>query len=60
MAAAATILPATLIKDLGYWKSNTYETYVQSPPSSLHAVISILATQALNLRRTQMTQSHNF
>ena len=41
--AAAAGLPATLIKALGCWKSNAYETYVQFPPSSLHAVPSILA-----------------
>ena len=39
--AVATGLPATLIKILGRWKSNTYETYIQFPPSSLQTVPSI-------------------
>ena len=41
--AAAAGLPASLIKTLGRWKSNAYESYVQFPPSSLLAVSSILA-----------------
>ena len=41
--AAAAGLPATLIKALGRWKSNAYETYVQFPPAALRAVPSILA-----------------
>ena len=40
---AAAGLPASLIKTLGRWKSNAYESYVQFPPSSLLAVPSILA-----------------
>ena len=43
MTAAAAILSATLIKALSYWKSVSYETCVQLPPSLLHAVLSILA-----------------
>ena len=42
-AATTAGLPATLIKALDCWKSNTYETYVQFPPSSLCPVSSILA-----------------
>ena len=41
--AAAAGLPASLIKTLGQWKSNAYESYVQFPPSSLLTVPSILA-----------------
>ena len=40
---AAAKLPASLIKTLGRWKSNAYESYVQFPSSSLLAVPSILA-----------------
>ena len=47
--AAAAGLPPALIKTLGRWKSNAYETYVQYPPSSLNAVSSLLAhTDASN------------
>ena len=47
-AAAAGLSPA-LIKTLGRWKSNAFETYVQYPPSSLNAVSSLLAhTDASN------------
>ena len=41
--AAAAGLPTTLIKTLGRWKSNAYETYVQYPTFSIRAVSSILA-----------------
>ena len=41
--AAAARLPASLIKTLGRWKSNAYESYVQFPPYSLLAVPFILA-----------------
>ena len=41
--AAAAGLPTTLIKTLGRWKSNAYETCVQYPPSSICAVSIILA-----------------
>ena len=41
--ATAAGLPPTLIKTLGRWRSNAYETYVQYPPSSIGAVSSILA-----------------
>ena len=47
--AAAVGLPPALIKTLGCWKSNAYETYVQYPPSSLYAVSSLLVhTNASN------------
>ena len=41
--AAAAGLPPALIKTLGRWKSNAYETYIQYPPSSLYAVSSLLS-----------------
>ena len=41
--AAAAGLPGSLIKTLGCWKSNAYESYVQFSPSSLPAVSSTLA-----------------
>ena len=41
--AAAARLPPSLIKTLGRWRSNAYESDVQFPPSSLNAVPSILA-----------------
>ena len=41
-ATAAGLTP-TLIKTLGRWRSNAYETYVQYPPSSIGAVSSIFA-----------------
>ena len=40
--AAAAGLPLALIKTLGSWKSNAYETYIQYLPSSLYAVSSLL------------------
>ena len=43
ITAAAAGIPTTLIKTLGHWKSNAYETYVQYPSSSLYAVSTILA-----------------
>ena len=47
--AAAAGLPPALIKTLGRWKNNAYETYVQYPPLSLYAVSSLLAhTHASN------------
>ena len=46
--AAAAGLPVSLTKTLGRWKSNAYQTYVQFPPSSLHAVPSILARTDAN------------
>ena len=47
--AAAAGLPPALIKTLGRWKSNAYETYIQYPPSSLYAVSSLLSHTAQNL-----------
>ena len=41
--AATAGLPPALIKTLGRWKSNAYETYIQCPPSSLYAVLSLLS-----------------
>ena len=40
--AAAAGLPPTMIKILGRWKSNAYETYVQHPPSWLREVSCLL------------------
>ena len=41
--AAAAGLPPAVIKTLGRWKSNAYETYIQYPPSELWAVSRLLA-----------------
>ena len=41
--AAAAGLPPAVIKTLGRWKSNAYETYIQYPPSELRAVSRLLA-----------------
>ena len=41
--AAAAGLPPAVIKTLGRWKSNAYETYIQYPPSELQAVLRLLA-----------------
>ena len=49
MTAAVTGLSTTLIKGLGCWNSNAYETYVQFPPSLLHAIPSILACTDTNI-----------
>ena len=53
---AAAGLPPALIKTLGRWKSNAYESYVQYPPSSLNAVSSLLAhTDASNQKFVMIT-----
>ena len=37
--AAAAGLPPAVIKTLGHWKSNAYETYIQYPPSELQGYL---------------------
>ena len=41
--AAAAGLPAWLIKSLGRWNSDAYQTYIQCPPETLHLIPSLLA-----------------
>jgi len=50
--AAAAELLTTLIKTLGHWKSNAYETYVQFLPSSLNGVPSILGCTDVSTQPT--------
>ena len=40
---AAAGLPAWLIKSLGRWSSNAYQTYIQCPPETLRLIPSLLA-----------------
>ena len=56
--AAAAGLPPTLIKALGCWKSNAYETYVQYPPSSIHALSSIQAHTDANTQFAWNPDNH--
>ena len=41
--AAAAGLPAWLIKSLGRWSSDAYQTYIQCPPETLRLIPSLLA-----------------
>ena len=41
--AAAAGLPAWLIKSLGRWSSDAYQTYIQCPPETLCLIPSLLA-----------------
>ena len=56
--AAAAGLPPALIKTLGRWKSNAYETCTV-PPLSLNTVSSLLAhTDASNQKFTWLPDDH--
>ncbi|XP_006822639.1 uncharacterized protein LOC102801650 [Saccoglossus kowalevskii] len=44
--AAEANLPDWLIKTLGRWRSDSYQLYIKTPATTLHAVPRILANQA--------------
>jgi len=50
--AAATGLPPWLIKMLGWWNSDAYMTYVQSPTSLIRTVSIILSRTSISEEKT--------